>query len=120
VGDLRGVRVLPLTERPRRHVAEWESQGVVARPLIAGAITMTHLRFQPGGRLGVHPTSIAQVFVVVQGSGWVSGGDGMRERVEAGTTVLWEKGEKHASGSDVGMIAVVIQADALEAAKTGE
>lgn len=115
------MKVLPLAERPRRHVAEWESQGVVARSILGGELLrVTHLRFQPGGRLGAHPTGVAQMFVVVQGSGWVSGGDGMRERVEAGTTVLWAKGEKHASGSDVGMVAVVIQADVLEATKIEE
>ena len=29
----------------------------------------------PGGVVGRHPAVVAQLFVVVRGSGWVSGGD---------------------------------------------
>jgi quercetin dioxygenase-like cupin family protein len=56
---------------------------------------------------------VAQLFVVVRGSGWVSGRDGQREAISAGEAVLWEPGEEHESGSDEGMTALVLEAESL-------
>jgi quercetin dioxygenase-like cupin family protein len=69
----------------------------------------------PGGVVARHPAVVAQLFVVVRGSGWVSGGEGGREEIGAGEAVLWEPGEEHESGSDIGMTALVVEADTLDA-----
>ena len=68
----------------------------------------------PGGVVGRHPAVVPQFFVVVSGSGWVSGADGKREPIEAGDAVLWEQGEEHESGSDEGMTALVLEGEALD------
>jgi quercetin dioxygenase-like cupin family protein len=68
----------------------------------------------PSGLVARHPAVVAQLFVVVRGSGWVSGSDGEREPIEAGEAVLWEAGEEHESGSEMGMTAVVVEAESLE------
>jgi quercetin dioxygenase-like cupin family protein len=68
----------------------------------------------PGGVVGRHPAVVAQLYVVVRGSGWVSGGEGGREPIGAGEAVLWEAGEEHESGSDQGMTAIVVEADSLD------
>ena len=67
----------------------------------------------PGGVVARHPAVIAQLFVVVRGSGWVSGAEGGREAIAAGQAVLWEPGEEHESGSDEGMTALVVEAEAI-------
>ena len=67
----------------------------------------------PGGVVARHPTVVAQLFVVVRGSGWVSGADGERQEIRAGEAVLWEPGEEHESGSDDGMTALVVEAESL-------
>jgi mannose-6-phosphate isomerase-like protein (cupin superfamily) len=67
----------------------------------------------PGGVVGRHPGVVAQLFVVVSGSGWVSGGDGEREPIAAGEAVLWDHGEEHESGSEEGMTALVLEAESL-------
>jgi quercetin dioxygenase-like cupin family protein len=69
----------------------------------------------PGGVVGRHPATVAQLFVVVRGAGWVSGGDGEREPITAGTAVLWDPGEEHESGSDEGMTVLVVETESLEA-----
>ena len=68
----------------------------------------------PGGLVARHPAVGAQLFAVVAGSGWVSGGDGAREPIEAGEAALWEPGEEHESGSDAGMTVLVVEAESLE------
>jgi hypothetical protein len=67
------------------------------------------LTFGPGALLGRHPTGLWQLFALVSGSGWASGADGFRTQLESGDAVLWEPGEEHVSGTDTGMVAVVVQ-----------
>jgi quercetin dioxygenase-like cupin family protein len=68
----------------------------------------------PGGIVGRHPAVVPQLFVIVQGSGWVSGADGEREPIAAGEAVRWEAGEEHESGSEEGMTALVLEAEAVD------
>jgi hypothetical protein len=47
---------------------------------------------------------------VVTGSGWVVGADGVRQSVRPGRAVLWAPGQEHESGSDEGMLVVIVEA----------
>jgi len=67
----------------------------------------------PGGVVARHPAVVAQLFVVVRGSGWVSGADGEHQEIRAGEAVLWGAGEEHESGSEEGMTALVVEAESL-------
>jgi quercetin dioxygenase-like cupin family protein len=69
----------------------------------------------PGGLVGRHPAVVAQLFVVVRGTGWVSGADGLRIQISTGEAVLWEPGEEHESGSDEGMTALIVEAEQIDA-----
>ena len=70
--------------------------------------------FSPGGRLGYHPATSSQLFLVVQGEGWVRGQPEQVRPIRAGQAVFWEKGEGHASGTQGGMVAIVIESDRME------
>ena len=72
------------------------------------------IEIAPGGVVGRHPAAVPQLFVAVRGSGWVSGGDGEREPIEAGEAVAWERGEEHESGSDGGMTTIVVETESLD------
>jgi quercetin dioxygenase-like cupin family protein len=65
------------------------------------------------GVLGHHQAPIAQLFVVIQGEGWVTGEDQKRIDIKVGEAAFWEKGEWHTSGSDSGMTAILIQSGSL-------
>ncbi len=67
------------------------------------------VRMAPGGVIGRHPTRLWLLFLVVHGSGWVSGASGDRRVLRAGEAAVWSPGEEHASGSDDGLLAVVVQ-----------
>lgn len=71
-------------------------------------VTIVHL--PPEGMIGRHPAVSQQLLAVVAGSGWVSGSDsGVRRSIRAGYGALWEAGESHEAGTDVGLTAVSIQ-----------
>ena len=67
-----------------------------------------------GGGLGRHPAASDQLFLVVEGKGWVSGSDGERLPIEAGEGVIWIDNEEHESGSDSGMTVVIVQSNSSE------
>ena len=68
----------------------------------------------PGGVIGRHAAEVPQLFVVVEGSGWVAGGDEERVEVAAGDGVLWDAGEEHEAGTDDGLVALVVESNALK------
>ena len=67
-----------------------------------------------GGFVPKHPAVGPQLFAVVEGSGWVAGGDGERVPISAGQAAYWEPGEMHESGTDAGMRVIVVQAESLD------
>ena len=71
--------------------------------------TRVHVaRFEKDSLLGRHPTKIWQLFMVIEGSGWVSGEDHVRSPISTGQAVLWHPGEKHDSGSETGMSVLIL------------
>ncbi len=70
----------------------------------------------PQGVVGYHPAVVPQLFLVVQGEGWVRGEDEERIRIEAGQAAFWEAGEGHESGTENGMTALVIEGEQLDPA----
>ena len=67
----------------------------------------------PDGLIGRHAAAVTQLFVVVEGSGWVAGADAERVEVAAGDAVLWDSGEEHEAGTDAGLVALVVESNAL-------
>ncbi|MNV96117.1 hypothetical protein D3C71_1910830 [compost metagenome] len=55
------------------------------------------------GVVGLHPAAIHQLFVVVNGQGWVKGKEGEKFHIESGRAAYWEPDELHESGSEHGM-----------------
>jgi GrpB-like predicted nucleotidyltransferase (UPF0157 family) len=72
-----------------------------------GRVQIMHLA--PGGLVGRHRAGVRQLFAVVAGSGWASGGDGKRRPIQAGKAVVWEPGEEHDAGTDDGLTAVCVE-----------
>ena len=64
---------------------------------------------EAGGSIGTHPAGFGQLFLVIEGSGWVIGGDGQRVELERGQGAYIERGEQHSKGSEVGMAAIMLQ-----------
>jgi hypothetical protein len=98
--------------RGKREVTAPGSVSARVRRLAAQAHAVV-IEIGAGGVVARHPAVVPQLFVVVRGSGWVSGAGGGHEPIAAGEAVLWEQGEEHESGSDVGMTALVIEAESL-------
>ncbi|MGY1987667.1 hypothetical protein ACI792_15730 [Blastococcus sp. SYSU DS0669] len=97
-----------------REITAFGSRGVsmvpparVLEPVAGFAVHVA--TYAVGAVLGRHETRLWQLLAVVSGDGWAAGADGIRLALAAGDAVLWEPGEPHESGSDGGMVAVVVE-----------
>ena len=88
----------------------------IATP-ITGEVYVRCMHLGPGGQVGYHQAAVPQLFLVVQGHGWVRGEVDERHPVAAGRAAFWEAGEWHAAGTDQGMMAMVIEAEAFDPAR---
>ncbi|WP_035847329.1 cupin domain-containing protein [Kitasatospora azatica] len=98
-------------DRAERLIDRYRSAGAHATRLATapGLTHLTCLSIAPGGTIGTHPAPVDQLFLVIAGAGWVSGPDGVRIPVTAGTAVHWSAGEDHTSGTDSGLTALALE-----------
>ncbi len=68
---------------------------------------------EPRGEIGPHPAGFDQFFLIVHGSGWVAGADGVRHSLAALQGAFIPKGEQHSKGSESGMVAIMVQASSF-------
>jgi len=101
---------------PTREITRFDSHGAtiggVARA--RGAVRVSLLQLAAGGLVGGHPATCPQLFLAVAGSGWARSGDEPRSPLAAGEAALWDADEMHETGSDHGLTAVIVEADAIE------
>jgi quercetin dioxygenase-like cupin family protein len=113
--------VIDFTLERSAPITEYASRGASAQPLADGSgeahVYAVHLA--AGGEIGSHPAGFGQLFLVVSGEAWVSGGDGVRRPVRAGHGAVIARGEVHGKGSAAGCTAIMIQLAELTAA-TGQ
>lgn len=96
-------------------ITEFGGRGAHAAELASGSgeAHVYRLRFEPGGSIGRHVAGFDQVFVLLEGEGWVEGEDGQRRSVRAGDLAMFARGETHSKGSESGMTALMIQVTRL-------
>ena len=63
----------------------------------------------PNGKIGYHPATTQQLFLLVEDEGWVTGETEEKYAIRQGQAVFWEKDEWHESGTETGMTAVIIE-----------
>lgn|SRR3954452_16451156 len=102
-----------------RPITAFASANVVITPIqrAPGQVQIVCLRVGPQGRVGYHQAVGPQLFLVVQGSGWVRDESSERIPISAGVAAYWTDGEWHESGSEAGMIVIVIEGEGLDPAQ---
>ena len=98
-------------------------EGVTVAPLTpsifeGSPIQAAIFRVAPGGRLARHPATLPQILAVLEGSGEVSGEDGVAEPIAAGEAVFWSQGEEHETRSASGLTALIIEGEQVERFRT--
>ena len=102
-------------DRDERLISAHGSIGLHATRIASGdgGVAVTCLALRPGGLIGAHPATGDQLFLVIAGSGWVAGADGVRHPVQAGQGARWAAGEVHTTGADAGLTALAVEGSSL-------
>jgi quercetin dioxygenase-like cupin family protein len=105
------MELLDFTAGREALIPVYESHGAYALPLGEGRGEghVYCVRIAPGGAIGPHEAGFGQLFLVVAGSGWISGADGVPRPFGAGRGAFIPRGEVHAKGSATGMTAIMVQ-----------
>jgi hypothetical protein len=95
-----------------KSVDRYESSGfILTRVAHLLEETMIQCAFlEPHGSIGYHQATVPQLFLVVQGDGWVRGQSPERIPIQSGQGAYWEDGEGHEAGTETGMTAILIEA----------
>ena len=109
------MEIVDLTVRDWLRIEDYESVGAHAASVAfgTGEAHVRVVRLGAGGRIGLHETGFGQLFVPIDGTGWVKQGS-HEAAIRAGQAAYFPKGVIHAKGSATGMVALVIQVDDLE------
>ena len=99
-------------------IAAYGSRGVTLSPLTealarGAAVQAACFRLDPGGVIGRHPATVPQILAVVEGTGWVSGPDGVEHEIGPGDAAFWDTGEEHETRTESGLTAIVIEGAVL-------
>jgi len=71
---------------------------------------MIHCAYlEPHGMIGYHQATVPQLFLILQGEGWVRGENPERMPIQTGQGAYWEEGEGHEAGTETGMTAIIIE-----------
>ena len=83
--------------------------------IVEGAVFQAAIfRVAAGGGLRRHRATYPQILAALDGSGVVSGADGVDEPIVAGEAVYWHEGEDHETRSARGLTALVIESPHLD------
>ena len=107
------MRVFEFGPEHGRHVTHHASDFTISRLARTGAIHVACMRLGPGGAVGYHRAMSHQILAVVEGAGWARGEGPERTPIAAGNAVYWQPGEWHETGTDVGLVAIVVEGDEL-------
>ena len=112
------MRLFRCDETAGHPITEFGSSNVVISGVVRtdGPVQIGRMQLGPGGIVGYHQAVGPQLILVlvVAGEGWVRGAGPERHAIAAGQAAFWDDGEWHESGSEHGMIAIVIEGDELD------
>jgi quercetin dioxygenase-like cupin family protein len=100
---------------PRGDLLDGVTMAPLTQPFEEGALVQAAIfRFEPGGRIRRHPGTYPQIVAVLEGSGEVSGANGVDEPIEAGEAVYLHESEEHEMKSAASLTALIIEGESLD------
>jgi quercetin dioxygenase-like cupin family protein len=97
-------------------IIEFQSRGSAAAEVATGSgeAHVHVVEIAAGGEIGPHVAGFGQLFVCLDGSGWVAAANGERVSISGGEVAYFARGELHSKGSGEGLRALIIQVRDLD------
>lgn len=97
-----------------KKIENYGSKNLSLVPMLRGVadnIQIVCMHLQQGGLVGLHQAAAPQLFVVVEGEGWVKGQENKEVHISKGEIAFWDKGEWHETTTENGLVAIVIEGE---------
>ncbi|MCI0712161.1 MAG: cupin [Chloroflexi bacterium] len=99
---------------PQHAIQQFHSQHASAMHITSTALHVVVIRLEAGGVLGYHQAATNQLFVVIEGQGWVCGENrDDRQPIRHGQAAFWAGGEWHETITEHGLTALVLEGESL-------
>ena len=97
-------------------ITQFDSRGATIAGIArcSGHVQVAFLELEPGGVVGMHEAACPQLLLIVGGEARVRSGDDEPIALAQGHGVFWAAGELHETVSEVGLTAIVVEAETLE------
>ncbi|HZT44128.1 MAG TPA: hypothetical protein VFA07_18330 [Chthonomonadaceae bacterium] len=79
-----------------------------------GDTRISCLHFGPAGRYGYRRVLQSQLFLIVQGEGWVCDEEGEQVPLPAGQAAFWAAGEWYEAGTETSMTVMIVESEKLD------
>jgi quercetin dioxygenase-like cupin family protein len=102
------------SEDSGKKISKFNSDFVMSR--IIQTEKPTHvgcMYLEENGVIGYHQAVVPQLFLVMDGEGYVRGDKEEYTKVQSGDAVFWDKDEWHETKTDTGLTAIVIESEEL-------
>jgi hypothetical protein len=96
---------------------DFGSVNFIINPLVRsnGEFMVVAIHLGVGGKVAYHQAVKNQLFLIVQGTGYVPGAEpDLGRAIHAGQGAFWAGGEWHETTTDDGLMAIVIEGDELD------
>ncbi|PYF08379.1 cupin domain-containing protein [Ureibacillus chungkukjangi] len=98
-----------------KQIAQFNSDFVMARVIQTDRkANIGCMYLAPNGIVGFHQAVVPQLFLVLNGEGYVRGDKEEYITVQTGDAVFWGRDEWHETKTDTGLTAIVIESEALD------
>ena len=104
------MQILDFSSTLGRPLTAFGSHDVSFIPILRRApASIVCMRVQPGGTIAAHPAAADQLFLVVEGEGWVRSTPNAPVRITPGQAAFWKAGEHHEANSETGLVAIILE-----------
>ena len=79
-----------------------------------GKAAVNAVYIRPNESLSHRQAATQQLFLLVEGQGWIESESDKKHAIQAGQAVFWENNEGHETGTETGMTAVIIEGTKIE------
>ncbi len=103
-----------------RRVAEYGSQNLTISRIahLTREAVVLCMVLEAEGQVGFHQAVQNQLFLVVNGAGWVRGAEEAEVAISAGEAAFWHAGEWHGARTEQGLTALVFEGPDVTALET--
>lgn len=98
------------------HISRYESDFRLSRILRTenANLQISCMYLDVDGVIGLHPATVDQLLLIMEGEGMVTGSEQKETKVSKGEGVFWKAGEWHETKSEKGMTAITIEGKGID------